>query len=153
MKTILQNQNRYIGKGLILIIFLLVCVKSFAGIVPDKVQAAFDKRFPGVLEINWERQHPNGYQAEFIFKGKTTKSQFSFEGIWMETVTEISTLEFPASVLETLTSFYPDWKIVLAGKVENSKQEIHYKAAIQMELKLQEIILKEEGTLFIVGLE
>ncbi len=71
----------------------------------------------------------------------------------METIIEIPIAELPVSVLETLNSFYPDWKIVLAGKIENSKNETHYKAAIQKELKLQEIILKEGGTLLIVGLE
>ncbi|MES1224661.1 MAG: hypothetical protein ABUT20_54720 [Bacteroidota bacterium] len=134
-------------------VFLFLSFNAFSGIVPDAVQKAFNARFPGVGEVSWERQHPKGFIAEFIFEGKNTKANYSFEGKWIETITEIAISELPISVKETILSFYPDWKIVVAGKIENPTSQVFYKTAIQKELRLQEIILKEEGTLLIVGLE
>ena len=88
-----------------------------------------------------------------MFNGKNVVATYAFSGAWVETKTEISSSELPEAVKETVGSFYPDWKIVLIGRIENSKKEILFKTAIQKEAKLQEIVLKEEGTLLLVGLE
>ena len=157
MKTQLHEQQllpiKKLRTSVFLLFFLFLNTSVFSGIVPDGVQKSFDGQFPGASNVIWERQHPKGFIAEFEFQGKNVIANYTYEGNWVEAKTEISILDLPVAVKESIASFYPDWKMVVAGKIENSKNEVFYKIGIQNELKLIEVILKEEGTLLLVGLE
>lgn len=124
-----------------------------AGNAPDAIQKEFDQRFPGASDVIWERESPKGWIAEFVWNGQNIVANYSFAGAWVETKTQIQADELPDAVKETINSFYPDWKVVVVHKIENAKNETLYKTAIQKESKLQEIVLKPEGTLFMVGME
>lgn len=140
-------------KLVISLCFVFSTLLLFSGNAPDAIQKEFDHRFPGASDVIWERENPKGWIAEFVWNGQNIVANYSFAGNWVETKTQIQADELPDAVKETINSFYPDWKVVVATKIENAKNEMLYKTAIQKESKLQEIILKPEGTLFLVGVE
>lgn len=157
MKSQLHQSHLFTFKNVSIrisfLFILLININAFAGIVPDGVQKSFDQQFPGAINVNWERQHPKGFIVEFEYQGKNITANYTYEGNWIEAKTEISILELPVAVKESISSFYPDWNIVVAGKIENPKNEVFYKIGIQKDIKLIEVLLKGEGTLFLVGLE
>lgn len=120
---------------------------------PDLVQKAFDERFPGASDVNWEKEIPRGWIAEFVWNSQNMKVNYTLNGVWVSSQTQIPQTEIPENVYATINSFYPDWKIVLATKIESGTGDPLYKAAIQKEMQLQEIILKSDGTLMMVGLK
>ena len=140
-------------KKIVLLSLIFVTSILSAGNAPEVIQKEFDQRFPGASDVIWERENPKGWIAEFVWNGQNIIANYSFPGAWIETKTQIPIAELPEAVTETITSFYPDWKILVATRIENSKSEIQYKTAIQKEGKMQEIVLKAEGTLLLVGLK
>ncbi len=137
----------------IVVVFLMLLGRAYAGNAPEAIQREFDQRFSGATDVSWERENPKGWIAEFIWQDRNVVAIYSFTGLWVETKTQIQLSELPVPVKETIESFYPDWKIMVATKIENAKNEILYRTAIQKDYKLQEIVLKEEGTLLLVGIE
>jgi hypothetical protein len=137
-------------KTLSLLFLLFISQVLYAGNAPEAIQKDFDQRFPQAIDISWERQSSKGWIAEFVWQERNCLVLYSFSNTWLETKTQIQIDELPSPVQETLLSFYPDWKVVLASKIENSKGEILYRTAIQLDSKLQEIVLKEDGTLLMV---
>lgn len=125
----------------------------FASNIPEVIQKDFNQRFPVVTDLIWERVSSKGWTAEFVFNEQNTYAVYSFANVWMETKTQIPITQLPAPVNESLTSFYPDWKIMVGYKMENSKAEQFYKVAIQSEGKLVQILLKPDGTLVSVGVD
>jgi hypothetical protein len=134
--------------------FLLTLIFFFslaiAGNAPSNVQTEFDRLFPGIQDVIWERESPKGWNAEFTLNEKNVKASFSFAGAWIETIYEINLEELPIQIKESVNSFYPEWQIVVASKINNSKGEELYKTAIQQNGKLQELVMKPEGTLMMV---
>lgn len=140
-------------KKLILLSLFFAFGIVFASNAPEAIQKQFEQRFPGATDVTWERENPKGWIAEFIWNDRNVWVNYAYSTQWVETKTQIQVSELPKAVTETIESFYPDWKVMVATKIENSKNEVLYKAAIQKESKLQEIVLKEEGTLLLVGIE
>lgn len=140
-------------KKLILLSLFFAFGLVFASNAPEAIQKQFELRFPGATDVTWERENPKGWIAEFIWNDRNVWVNYAYSTQWVETQTQIQVSELPKAVVETIESFYPDWKVMVATKIENSKNEVLYKAAIQKDAKLQEIVLKEEGTLLLVGLE
>ncbi len=136
-----------------IVVFLLLVGMVYAGSAPEIIQKEFELRFPGATDVSWERENPKGWIAEFIWNDRNVHVNYSFSGQWVETQTQIQLSELPKAVLETMESFYPDWKIVLTNKIENTKPDLLFKVAIQKDSKIQEIVLKEDGTLVAVGIE
>ncbi len=142
-----------IMKKVVLFLMFFVSFVLIAGNAPEAIQKEFDQRFPQAGEVIWERQSTKGWIVEFVWQGQNCTAIYSFANTWVETKTQIQLDELPLPVKETLLSFYPDWKIVLANRIENAKGETLYRTAIQLDAKLQEVVLKEEGTLLMVGIE
>jgi Putative beta-lactamase-inhibitor-like, PepSY-like len=125
----------------------------FASNVPEAIQKDFNQRFPVVTDLIWERVSSKGWTGEFIYNEQNTYVIYSFANAWLETKTQIPISQLPVSVSESLTSFYPDWKVMVAFKIDNAKAEQFYKVAIQSEAKMVQILLKPDGTLVSVGVD
>lgn len=147
------NNSIFKMKRFIAVLTVLLVTYVYAGNAPEIIQKEFDQRFPGATDVSWERENPKGWIAEFVWQDRNVIANYNFAGNWLETKTQIPTSELPKPVLETIESFYPDWKIVVAHHLQNAKNEIRFKVALQQDSKLQEIVLKEEGTLLMVGIE
>ncbi len=144
-----------LNKMKIRLVIALLFTLSYASAqnAPDIVQKAFDERYPGASDVNWEKEIPRGWIAEFVWNSQNMKVNYTLNGIWVSSQTQIPQPEIPEQVYATINSFYPDWKIVLATKIESGNGDPLYKAAIQKEMQLQEIIVKSDGTLMMVGLK
>jgi hypothetical protein len=136
-------------KKLILIISILVITGTlFAGSKPPKaVQNAFNEKFPAVSNLKWSEENDNEWEANFKLDGINTSANFSNDGAWLETETEIPVSQLPEKITSAINAGYAGYKIVGAAKIEKVTGEITYEADIKSGKKKKELIYREDGTI------
>ena len=76
---------------------------SFAqGKTPAAVFTAFNKKFPNVTKVKWDRENAHEYEASFEWKGKKLSANFSNTGNWLETESPITFIQLPEKVKQRL---------------------------------------------------
>lgn len=120
------------------IIFLLTLTTAVALVnaqkvqqkdVPGPVQKGFQKQFPTVKNIKWEKENGN-YEAGFIANGVETSVIVDSSGNIVETETEISRNALPTSIKEYIAKNYPNQKIKEAAKITDVKGIVTYEAEV-----------------------
>ena len=82
---------------------LLSCATAFAAKPPQAVLAAFQQKFPDATDVEWSKEKKHEWEAEFEMPGVHEMSaNFSADGRWLETETEIKFSELPAPVQAVL---------------------------------------------------
>ena len=134
----------------IMLILGLVLVKivSFAGTPPAAVQKAFSQKFPAATNVKWGKENAKEWEGEFKINSTKLSANFSDNGTWLETETEIPLSQLPPIVVSSINEQYPDWEIVGADKIERSKDGILYEADIKSGIKKKEVLLKSNGIFF-----
>ncbi len=118
--------------------------------VPEAVQKSFQEKFAQASEVKWEEEEGT-YEAEFQLNGKEMSAEFSGDGTWMETETEVDQADLPAAIVDTLESAYGDYtveKVESCETPEGKNWEIELKKDdTEMELVMDENgkILKKEA--------
>ena len=108
--------------------------------VPSVVQTSFQKQFPGVKNVKWEKEHGN-FEAGFKSNGVETSVVINPSGTLIETEKEIKISELPASATAYMTKTYPKQKIKEAAKITNAKGEVTYEA----EIKDKDVLFDNKG--------
>ena len=112
---------------------------------PRAAKESFAKKFPTAQSIKWDKENDKEYEASFTLDGVKHSSNFSNEGIWLETETEIKITDLPQAVTTAITGKYADWKIVGASKIETASA-VKYEADIKKGKTKKEVLLTADGT-------
>jgi hypothetical protein len=128
-------------------ITLLFSIISFATEAPKLVKEAFAKKFPSVTSIKWEKENAKEYEASFKLDKMNYSANFSIDGTWLETESEIKTAELPVEIIATIKQKYSNWKIVSASKIEHVKNGIQYEADLQNGKIKKEVIFSSKGVI------
>ncbi|QSJ16871.1 PepSY-like domain-containing protein [Nostoc sp. UHCC 0702] len=107
---------------------ILILSACHSSEVPQTVQSAFLKKYPGVLP-DWEPQ-AYGYEAVFIDKGIEYEAEFSQDGQWLETEYEVLETQFPLIVLEQIRQKYPDY-VITKREIELTPQGTFYEVEVE----------------------
>ncbi len=132
------------------IIVGLVALIGFFGIsmtlnnkmeVPEAVKTAFSKKYPAAKKVEWELERVGEYEAEFKLNDQEMSANFSEDGIWVGSETEIKIVDLPQIIQEAVGATFPNTKIeeaelaekpnnilVYEVELEDEKQEIEFKA-------------------------
>lgn len=124
--------------------FLSFC--SIAGNPPAAVQKAFEQKFPKATDIKWGKENAIEYEAEFVLGGKKMSANFSEDGTWKETETEIEVSNLPANVSSSIKKQYPGWEIIGASRIDKPDNRIFFEADIKSGAKRKEVVLKKDGS-------
>ncbi|MFY0255735.1 PepSY-like domain-containing protein [Chitinophaga sp. 30R24] len=131
-------------------LFLLACwpFAVWAQEIPSKylpaaVQKAFNKKFSGASDLEWER---NGelYEAGFQIKQVDHKALFDENGDLLVYKKDIQITELPTAVLQTIRTRYEKFKIDEAEKVER-KGKVYYQVELDGEPNDQKLIFNKAG--------
>jgi hypothetical protein len=109
-------------------IFILLVALAFFSVplfsqktAPESVKKEFAKKYPAAQSVKWVSEETNEWEAEFKVNGKEMSSSFDEKGIWLETETEISVKELPASVTNTIAKNFAGFKMGEASANETPK--------------------------------
>ena len=135
-------------KNLIIISgILIITVSTFAfGNPPKAVKDSFKQKFPAVEKVKWAKENNGEWEANFSLNDIKASANFSQDGMWLESETEIPAAQLPEKVISSINESYSGYVIVGAAKIENNKNEIFYEADIKSGKKKKEVLYKEDGT-------
>ena len=126
-------------------IFLLSTI-AFAAKPPVKVQKAFEAKFATATGIKWAKENSKEWEAEFTVDTVKMSANFSNDGSWVETETQISASQLPDAATATIKKRHPTGEIVGAYKIDSAKNGIKYEADVKIGKKTVEVFVKEDGS-------
>ncbi len=126
-------------KIMLLSLFALVsCAMAFSANPPQAVLAAFQQKFPNAQDVDWSKEKNGEWEAEFELTGSQEMSaNFSADGRWLETETEIAFSELPAPIRTALQGK----KVNEAARIEKADGSTVYEA----EVKRKDLIFDASG--------
>lgn len=114
--------------------------------VPEKVQTAFNAKFPDAKKVEWEMENDSEWEAEFKWNGKEYSANFGTEGEWRETENEIKESEIPADIRAILDQNFSDYEIEDPEIAEKPSGK-SYEMEIEMGDEEFEVTIDAEGNL------
>lgn len=99
--------------------------------VPAAVKSAFAHKFLNVATVKWEKEHSNEFEAGFTNAGVEMTANFSADGKWLETETEIKFSQLPQAVSASFSKNHKNSSKAEAAKIELASGKIIY----EIELK------------------
>ena len=130
----------------VLAMLVLVLFSTFATAqkspkgIPAEVIAAFQKQFPNVNEVEWEKEDGN-YEAEFKINNIENSALFNSKGDLIETEAEIQLSELPAGVIDYVKTNYSGKKVKEASKITDAAGILTFEA----EVKGMDLIFDSQG--------
>jgi len=108
--------------------------------VPVPVKAAFQKQYPNVSKVEWEKEDGN-YEAEFDINKIENSVLYDSSGKLLETEMEIQLKDLPAGVLEYVQTNYKGQKVNEAAKITDANGTVTFEA----EIGKMDVIFDEKG--------
>ena len=108
--------------------------------VPAPVKAAFQKQYPNVSKVEWEKEDGN-YEAEFDINKIENSVLYDSSGKLLETEMEIQLKDLPAGVLEYVQTNYKGQKVNEAAKITDANGTVTFEA----EIGKMDVIFDEKG--------
>ena len=121
--------------------------KKESQVTPVAVKTAFKQRFPTVTKVEFEREKNGEYEAGFKMDGLKMSANFTPEGTWKETESEIAATSLPANISKAIATKYPTAKVVGAAKIVTSENGTRYEADLKTGTKSSEVLFDEAGNL------
>ncbi len=112
---------------------------------PAAVKAAFKQKFPSVAKVSFDKEGNGEYEAKFKMDGVKMSANFTAEGAWRETESEIGAAALPANISQAILAKYPKARLVGAAKIETSDKGTRYEADLKTGLKKAEVLFDEAG--------
>lgn len=133
------------------VILLVASVFVFSSLVfaakpPEKVQKAFEAKFPEAADVKWGKENSKEWEANFTVNGVKTSANFMTTGDWVETESEMAVSELPEAVTAEIKKLHPKGEIIAAFRIDSAKAGTKYEADVKTGKKTAEVILKEDGT-------
>jgi uncharacterized membrane protein YkoI len=131
-----------------IMMLLAICLGiSFAACAqktpPAAVVTTFNQKFQNVKGLEWGLEKNGEWEAEFDQNGAEMSANFSADGKWMETETEIKVADLPAPVQTALKGK----KVKEAAKILRADGSTVYEA----EVKRKDLIFDANGKMLSQG--
>ena len=124
----------------------LICSYSFAGSPPAVVENAFKAKFPSATKVVWEKEGSSKWEVEFVHQGGKSSAEYTDEGTWLKTKSDIGITDLPTNVTAAVKAKYPKWTITKAEKTESLKHGLTYEVDLKKGLDRMDAEFKEDGT-------
>ena len=97
--------------------------------LPAAVKSAFEKQYPDVKDVDWEKEDCN-YEAGFEVNNIETSVVYDVSGNLIETEVEIEVSALPQTAQDYIANNYPKSKISEAAKITDASGTITYEAEV-----------------------
>ncbi len=132
-------------KSVVTIVMMLFTMLSFAQKmqeknVPPNVKSAFQKNYPVVKKVKWDKEDVK-FEASFDLNKKDNSVLIDAQGNILETEVEIELTELPAGILEYVKKNYAEMHIKEVAKITDAKGAVTY----EVEVKGMDLIFDSNG--------
>jgi hypothetical protein len=112
--------------------------------VPENVKKEFAKKYPAAQDVKWGSEEANEWEAEFTINGTEMSASFDSKALWLESETEISAKDLPATVTGTLTKDFAGYKAGEMSIFEDPKMK-GYEIALKKGEAGLEVVIDNSG--------
>lgn len=132
-------------KSVVFIVVMLFATISFAQKMQDKnvpaiIKAAFQKKYPTVKKLKWDKEG-NNYEASFDLNKSDNSVLMDAQGNVIETEVEIELSQLPKAALDYVNNHYAGKKVKEGAKITDAKGIVTY----EIELKGIDVIFDNNG--------
>jgi len=120
--------------------------------LPKKVLATFEKKFPGVDDVESEVKTKGDYKIKFKFNGKKTEIEIADDGTWEKTTTKLSFEDLPQEVKTSVNAQKKKAEISGVKSVVTNKSEIIYKIELKEGGKKTKLQINKKGKIIKTGI-
>jgi archaellum component FlaF (FlaF/FlaG flagellin family) len=114
--------------------------------VPNSVMDAFNKLYPQVSEVKWDKEG-NNFEASFKEGGTEVSVVLTTEGKLLETETGVDLKDLPKTIASYVQQKYAGFKITETTKIVNSKNNLNYEIEITKDQKKKDLLFDKDGKL------
>ena len=136
-------------KRIFMILFLCIGLIATTYAQKNKVTAAaekaFTQKFHTAIEVKWDKEGKDEYEASFVMDGKKGSANFSGKGDWMETEMAIPQAKAPKSVLDGFNKAFPGATIKEVYKIESKEGKNYFEIEYSLKGKDKEAKLDPTG--------
>jgi hypothetical protein len=100
--------------------------------IPETVQKSFNRKFPRAEDIAWEKVDTN-YKADCFFNGRGTYAEFTPEGEWVMTITDLDLNTLYRPIQNYLDENFKRDKIIFAEEANKADRQDYF--YVQLERK------------------
>lgn len=118
--------------------------------VPEAVKHNFESMYPGENDPNWHIDAHGYYEAHFKQKGIKYRADYTKDGSWYETETNIKKKELPKAIRKVIKKQFPDLKISEIEKVQHHSKGLFYDVEFKRKGKNKDVEFKEDGTILFI---
>lgn len=112
---------------------------------PKEVGTAFQKKFDQGSHVKWSRENDREWEAEFVLDGVKMSANFDNSGSWLETEKTLKKSELPESVMKTIKTDFPGYKISEPEQVEKPGFN-GYEVELEKGEQTLEVVFSEAGS-------
>jgi hypothetical protein len=112
--------------------------------IPVAVSKAFSEKFATATNVEWEAEEEGIFEAEFTLNGKEMSAEFTSDGTWKETETEVAQSDLPAVIVDSLESAYAEY-IVEETEMCETPEGRRWEIALKKENTELSLVLDETG--------
>ncbi|MEN8817486.1 MAG: PepSY-like domain-containing protein [Nonlabens sp.] len=122
------------------------CQNKQAGKVPDVVIAAFEAKYPGEHDPDFELDAHGYWEAHFKKDGEKYRADFYADGRWRETENSIKDKEIPKAIQKAIEKEFPDRKITEAEHVISATLGEFWDIEFKQKGKNMDVMYRKDGT-------
>ena len=113
---------------------------------PEAVELAFQTKYPGENDPDWELDANGNYEAHFKKKGEKYRADFKPDGTWVETENSIKKKNLPEIIKNIIKKEYSDYEITEVEHVDHATKGIFYDVEFKQKGKNKDVMFTEDGT-------
>lgn len=113
--------------------------------VPSAVKDTFNILFPNADNVKWGKESSSEYEAEFKLNDIEMSANFSSDGSWVETETQIDILSLPQPVVDAINRDYSNATISSAFRIDKADKSVWYESDIKVGKKKKEVTYDASG--------
>jgi len=113
--------------------------------VPKAVQKTFENKYPGENDPDWHKDDNGNYESNFKIDGKSFRADFSPNGEWIETESDIDKKDLPKAVIDVIDNQFPDSEITEIEEVDHYSKGKFYDVEFKQKGKNKDVEIKADG--------
>ena len=121
------------------------CQSKAESQTPKAVKKAFQTKYPGETDPDWEIDSNGNYESHFKIKGVKYRADFSPSGHWIETETSIDKKDLPKPIREAIKKNYGSEDISEIEKVDSASKGEFYDVEFKQKGKNMDVEYRASG--------